>query len=459
MIRRRGYVPGRAARRRWRRRHACSRPSTCAGPSSPANASRERSTDPPADGARRRRRPAGPVRAVDVHRLLVPPGRLRPGPADGRPRGPPRRPGHAAAGHHPPRLTGRLLAAEPGRPPRPAAVVGAGATNGQCTGDGGRRRAGARRARGRPASCRARSWRPSPARAGPTRRAVHRPRAGAAVGHVGTPAGRPLRRRRDVDRPAPDLGEDDALDHLVRRYLSGFGPATANEIASWAGMTVGDITPVARPPRAAPVPHRGRQGPRRPARAARCPRPTAPTASASSAPGRPCSWSTPAGPGSSARRTAPGSSACARRTRSTRSSSTASSRAPGGSTTARVEMTPWRPLPRDARRLLRDEADALATFHDEVADRPGTPSWPGSPQPAGGGGSAVRSRWHDGAVVFTTLRRRLPARSSGRRGSTGSPRPRRCRAPPTPSSRCRSPVRCSSASAPTPPASRCCSTC
>ena len=43
--------------------------------------------------------------------------------------------------------------------------------------------------------------------------------------------------------PAPDLGEDEALDHLVRRYLSGFGPATAKEIASWAGTTVGDIAP------------------------------------------------------------------------------------------------------------------------------------------------------------------------------------------------------------------------
>jgi hypothetical protein len=43
--------------------------------------------------------------------------------------------------------------------------------------------------------------------------------------------------------PPPRLGGDDALDHLVRRYLAGFGPATANEIASWAGLKVGEITP------------------------------------------------------------------------------------------------------------------------------------------------------------------------------------------------------------------------
>jgi hypothetical protein len=44
--------------------------------------------------------------------------------------------------------------------------------------------------------------------------------------------------------PEPDLSDEQAMDHLVRRYLSGFGPATANEIALWAGMAVGAITPV-----------------------------------------------------------------------------------------------------------------------------------------------------------------------------------------------------------------------
>lgn len=44
--------------------------------------------------------------------------------------------------------------------------------------------------------------------------------------------------------PEPELSDEDAMAHLVGRYLTGFGPATVNEIALWAGMTVGDIAPV-----------------------------------------------------------------------------------------------------------------------------------------------------------------------------------------------------------------------
>jgi hypothetical protein len=36
---------------------------------------------------------------------------------------------------------------------------------------------------------------------------------------------------------------DDALDHLVRRYLAAFGPAPRTDIASWAGMKTGDVAP------------------------------------------------------------------------------------------------------------------------------------------------------------------------------------------------------------------------
>ena len=43
--------------------------------------------------------------------------------------------------------------------------------------------------------------------------------------------------------PEPDLDDDVAIDHLVRRYLTGFGPATVNEIAGWAGTTAGEIAP------------------------------------------------------------------------------------------------------------------------------------------------------------------------------------------------------------------------
>jgi len=42
---------------------------------------------------------------------------------------------------------------------------------------------------------------------------------------------------------AESIGADDALDHLVRRYLAGFGPAPRTDIASWAHMKVGDLAP------------------------------------------------------------------------------------------------------------------------------------------------------------------------------------------------------------------------
>jgi hypothetical protein len=63
------------------------------------------------------------------------------------------------------------------------------------------------------------------------------------------PSGTWERRRADLYEAAahwigqePDITNADAVDHLVRRYLTGFGPATVNEIASWAGLTVGDVT-------------------------------------------------------------------------------------------------------------------------------------------------------------------------------------------------------------------------
>jgi hypothetical protein len=35
---------------------------------------------------------------------------------------------------------------------------------------------------------------------------------------------------------APEVDADEAVDHAVRRYLGGFGPATLGEIANWAGV-------------------------------------------------------------------------------------------------------------------------------------------------------------------------------------------------------------------------------
>lgn len=40
-----------------------------------------------------------------------------------------------------------------------------------------------------------------------------------------------------------DVDPDAALDHLVRRYLGAFGPASRGDLASWAGMRVGDVAP------------------------------------------------------------------------------------------------------------------------------------------------------------------------------------------------------------------------
>jgi len=40
-----------------------------------------------------------------------------------------------------------------------------------------------------------------------------------------------------------DVAFDDALDQLVRRYLTAFGPASRTDLASWAGLKVRDLTP------------------------------------------------------------------------------------------------------------------------------------------------------------------------------------------------------------------------
>jgi hypothetical protein len=63
------------------------------------------------------------------------------------------------------------------------------------------------------------------------------------------PSGTWERRRADLYAAAEhwlgaaEPGWEEAVEHLVRRYLRGFGPASRNEIADWAGLRVKDVAP------------------------------------------------------------------------------------------------------------------------------------------------------------------------------------------------------------------------
>jgi len=64
------------------------------------------------------------------------------------------------------------------------------------------------------------------------------------------PSGTWERRRADLYGLAEDwleptvASEAEGLEHLVRRYLRGFGPASAGDIANWAGLQVTALRPV-----------------------------------------------------------------------------------------------------------------------------------------------------------------------------------------------------------------------
>ncbi len=65
------------------------------------------------------------------------------------------------------------------------------------------------------------------------------------------PSGTWERRRADLFRLAEEwigrapAGEEKGLEHLLLRYLGGFGPATLNDAASWAGVPVTKLKPAA----------------------------------------------------------------------------------------------------------------------------------------------------------------------------------------------------------------------
>ena len=135
------------------------------------------------------------------------------------------------------RLAARLLAARD-RDPRGAARLGAACP--------GRRRTGLRRAAERLRSLLADGPRSQKeiAEAG-----LWLPGIGLWADLVRVPpAGTWERRRADLFGlaeawvgPEPELSEVEARQHLVRRYLGAFGPATRTDIANWAGMRVGAL--------------------------------------------------------------------------------------------------------------------------------------------------------------------------------------------------------------------------
>ena len=153
------------------------------------------------------------------------------------------------------------------------------------------------------------------------------------------PSGTWERRRADLYALAEDwiapvaIPRDEAVAHLVRRYLGAFGPATAKDVVSFTGLPARELEAAL-----------GRLDLRRfrseqrrscsTSRAPRCPIRTRRHPCASSPPStRPCSC-TPAAPACCPRSTARASSTRRPRSRSRPSSSTGPSPAPGASSRA-----------------------------------------------------------------------------------------------------------------------------
>ncbi len=131
------------------------------------------------------------------------------------------------------------------------------------------------------------------------RQHLDRPGPGTALGNLGAPPRRPLRRGRALDRPRAGRREAEAMVETVTSYLRGFGPATKAEIADWIGVPLdpGGSRPASRSSCAAFAAPTARSWST--CRGRRCPIPRPPPRSGSCRSGtRPCS-PTPAAPRSS----------------------------------------------------------------------------------------------------------------------------------------------------------------
>ena len=314
--------------------------------------------DAAAEGARADRRDPGAVRAVDVHRAVVAARGLRARRAHARARAPLGHPGDADAPHHPPRLARRLLAAGargPRRPPRPLAARHA--RRAEPAGDGRRRAQAARRDEriDQPQGDRGAARQAASAAAsgcGSTSCACRRRAPGSAAARTSTPRPRTgSARRRTTVRGA--------AEHLVRRYLAGFGPASEKDVVELhrAGAQPRSARSSSGSSCAASTAAR-----RSPARAA--PRPRHAGAAALPADlGRDAARPRPPHRHPARRSTGRRSSASRRRTRSRPSSSTARWRVRGGTRRAGSTSRPSAGSTPPTAAQLKEEADRLAEFH------------------------------------------------------------------------------------------------
>jgi hypothetical protein len=164
------------------------------------------------------------------------------------------------------------------------------------------------------------------------------------------PSGTWQRRRADLYAAAEDwlgppaVDADEAVAHLVRRYLRAFGAAPPADAADWAGMPIGDVTRALAGMRLRRL--RGEGG-----------------EELVDLPRAPLPQSTPGAPGCFPRSTGRGSSARACRPPCRRSSLAARSPAAGATTAGESSSTPsaaWT-LRRGVRSPRR--AERLAAFH------------------------------------------------------------------------------------------------